>query len=219
MIRATSYTEQAREVIKHLIFSGTYKPGERLKEAELSKQLGISRSPVREAIQSLANEGLVRLAPQRGAFVAAFDVGEIRELYEVRIALECLAVRRAVEKATFGQLEELGKLLKSTEDTLKSSDSASYPRDLDFHRQICRLAQNDTLLDHASEIHAQLQLARLRSSSKPGRARKAYEEHVAIYEALKEGNVEKAGETMRSHLRNGLESTLKILANPETGVA
>ena len=108
LIRATSYTEQAREVIKHLIFSGTYKLGEKLKEAELSKQLGISRSPVR---------------------------------------------------------------------------------------------------------------ARLRSSSKPGRARQVYEEHVAIYEALKERNVEKAEEAMSSHLRNGLESTLEILADSEIGVA
>jgi DNA-binding GntR family transcriptional regulator len=218
MVRTTSYTEQAREVIKHLIFNGTYQPGERLKEGDLSRALGISRGPVREAIQSLANEGLVKLAPQRGAFVSTFDLEEIRELYEVREALEGLAARLAAEKSVDEDIEGLFEFLKATGHALEN-DSALYPRDLDFHQQICRLAGNGKLLDHVSQIHAQLQLARSRSSSKPGRARRAYEEHLKIYEAIKSRDLEEAERAMKAHLRSGLGSTLEIMDRSETGAA
>ena len=219
VFRARSYTEQAREVIRHLIFSGNYKPGEHLKEAKISQTLGISRSPVREAIYGLASEGLVRLVPQKGAFVSTFDVAEVRALFGVSEALESLAARLAAEKADRGQLGELLECLKATEDALDAAPSALYPRDLDFHQRVCRLAGNEKLLDHVSQIHTQLHLARSRSSSRPGRARQAYEEHLAIYKALKERDPNKADEAMRHHLRNGLKSTLEILADQHAGVA
>src|ERR671921_371811 len=98
MLRPISYPEQAREVVRHLIFNGTYQPGQKLKEVELSKVLGISRSPIREALQTLANEGIVDLIPNRGAFVVSFDLGEVEELFAVREALEALGVRLAVER-------------------------------------------------------------------------------------------------------------------------
>jgi DNA-binding GntR family transcriptional regulator len=206
-------------VIKHQILDGTYEPGERLKEAQLSQALGISRSPIREAIQSLANEGLLRLVPQKGAIVSTFDLEEIRDLYEIRGALDGLAARLAAERATPQQLDELSNFLEATRDTLDSNSSTVYPRDLDFHQQICELAGNRKLLDQASEIRTQLQLARSRVGSKPGRARLGYEEHVAIYEALKDGDPEKAEERMKSHLRNSLNNMVEILSDPESGVA
>src|SRR5215218_7099701 len=99
LFRNTSYAEQARTLLRRSILNGVYGPGQRLKEMEISRVLGISRSPVREAIQGLANEGLVRIAPQKGAFVANLNATEVAELYEVREALEIMAVRLAAERA------------------------------------------------------------------------------------------------------------------------
>lgn len=217
LLRVTSYAEQAHEAIKHLIFEGTYGPGERLKEVELSRALGTSRSPIREALKSLANEGLVKLAPQKGAFVSSFDLAEIRELYEVRGALEELAARQAAERAKPQELGELLRFLRATEEALATNSSSLYPYDLDFHQQVCKLSRNATLMGYVSEIHAQLQLARSRSSSRPGRARQAYEEHLTVYQALKERDPKRAEEAMKSHLRKGLMSTLEILSDREEG--
>jgi DNA-binding GntR family transcriptional regulator len=218
-IWAVSYTEQAQGIIKHLIFSGKYSPGDRLKEADLSRSLGISRSPIREAIRNLAGEGLVRLVPQRGAFVTDFEHGEIRELYELREALEVAAARLAAERADGASLERLKEILEATGDTLRESDSALYPRDLDFHLGICELAGNRRLAESIHEVNTQLQLVRLRSASEPGRAGRAYEEHLVIYRALEKGDTEAAAEAMGMHIRNGLENMMEIFDCGETGVA
>ena len=219
LVHVTSYTEQAQEAIKRLIFDGTYKPGERLKEAGLSQTLGISRSPIREAIQGLANEGLIKLVPQKGAYVSTFDLQEIRNLFEVLEALEGLSARLAAERSTSQQLEELGKLLESTRNSLDSDELAGYPRDLSlypkdmgFHGSISELAQNDKLASQASEVRAQLRLARARLASERDLARQTYQEHRAVYRSILDKNPEKAEKVMRFHIRNGMRNTMTMFA-------
>ncbi len=219
LFKATSYTEQAREVIKHLIFNGTYGPGDKLKEAELSRTLGISRSPVRQAIQSLANDGLIRLVPQRGAFVSSFDLKEIKEIYEVRGALEVTAARLAAIRTDSEHLDKLKGVLEETRATLERDELVAYPLDLDFHQEIAGLTRNRKLAGAISEINTQLQLARLKSASKPGRAKEAYEEHIAIFHAIEEQAPEKAAEAMRTHLGNSLESMTETFGEEDTGAA
>lgn len=211
MFRVSSYAWQAGDVIKHLILNGTYQPGQQLKEVELSKSLGISRSPVREAIQSLAREGLVDIVPHKGAFVETFDPSEIRELFETREALETMACRLAAERAKPAQLDELEKLLEDTANFLEREQAFSYPRDLDFHLQICKASHNRKLEDRAFEIETQLQLARSRSASEPGRASIAYREHEAILIALKQRDPEASEQKMREHIRNAMDNMLKLL--------
>jgi DNA-binding GntR family transcriptional regulator len=208
LFRNLTYRDQAQEAIRHLIFTGTYKPGQRLKEAEISQKLGISRAPVREAIQTLANDGLIELVPHKGAIVANFDVREVRQLYEVREALEVMAARLAAERASVQQLEKLQKLLETTTTVIEGSESTSYPRDLDFHRGVLELAGNP-----------KLQLVRLWSGSRPGRASESYEEHVAVFEALREKDPEEAERAMRNHISNGLKNMMEILATKDTGAA
>jgi DNA-binding GntR family transcriptional regulator len=219
LVRVTSYTEQAQEVIKRLIFDGTYKPGERLKEVELSQTLGISRSPIREAIQGLANEGLIKLVPQKGAYVSTFDLQEIRNLFEVLEVLEGLSARLAAERSTPSQIEELGKLLESTRDSLESDELAGYPRDLSlypkdmgFHSSVAELTQNRALASRAAEIRDQLRLARARLASARDLAKQTYQEHRAIYRAILAKDPDKAEKVMRFHLRNGLRNTIAMFA-------
>lgn len=202
-----------------MILNGTYGPGQRLKEVEISQALGISRSPVREAIQALANEGLIKIILQKGAFVANFDTNEVKELYEVREALEVMAVKLATERAKDPQVEELEGFLKDTEAALDSNESTNYPRALDFHKQIADLGHNQKLAEKVAEINSQSELVRLRSASAPGRATQAYEEHIAIFDAIRQRDSEEAMRQMRRHIRNGKANILGVLATENSGVA
>lgn len=219
LFQTTSYADQAREVIRHMILTGTYGPGQRLKEMDISQELGISRSPIREAVQGLANEGLVKIVPQKGAFVASFDIQEVGELYEVREALEVMAVRLAADRAEDHRVEELEEFLEATKATLDSHQATGYPRDLDFHKKVAELSQNRKLAQKIAEINSQLGLVRLRSASKPGRALQAYEEHIAIFEALRQRDSKKAVRAMRGHIHNGRANMLSTLRAGDNGAA
>jgi len=219
IFQTSSYAEQAREVVRHMILTGVYGPGERLKEMEISQSLGISRSPVREAVQGLANEGLVKIVPQKGAFVASFNQREVEELCEVREALEAMTVRLAADRATDSEMEELKDLLEATKATLDSKEAANYPRDLDFHKKVAELTQNRKLTKKVAEVTSQLGLVRLRSAASPGRAVQAYEEHVAIFEALRRRDSEEAAEAMRRHIHNVRANVLDILTIDSRGAA
>lgn len=212
--RASSYTEQVRRVIRDATMDGTYSPGQRLKEAEIAEALGVSRSPVREAIFGLSNEGPVKVLPQRGTFVCSLDIDEIKELYEVQEGIEVQVVRMAAKRAEPGELEEVAALLEQTRRAL-TGDSATYPRDFDFHLCLARLSKNLRLAKYTSEINVQLQLARTRSASSPERSRRAYEEHLAVFEGISEGDVEGAGRAMRHHLRQAVSSLVERLSTEE----
>lgn len=223
LIRVTSYTEQAQEAIKRLIFDGTYSPGERLKEVELTRTLGISRSPIREAIQGLANEGLIKLVPQKGAYVSTFNLQEVRDLFEILEVLEGQSARLAAERSTPAQAEELGKLLKATRDSTDSDELAGYPRDLTlypkdmgFHGSVAELAQNRKLASEAAEVRAQLRLARARLASERDLAKQTYQEHRAICHAILTKDPDKAEKVMRFHLRNGLKNTIAMFTENNT---
>jgi DNA-binding GntR family transcriptional regulator len=207
---SSSITEQVCDTIKDVILRGIYKPNQRLNEVELASSLGISRSPIREAIQRLANDGLLKLIPRRGAFVFNFSSKEIEELLEVRECIEVMAVRLAVERADQSQLHKLSEFLKATRAVIERNRYTLYPWDFDFHLQIAGCAKNRKLEDNIYKTNAQLLLMRYRSGSKSGRAEQAFNEHTKIYKALCERNHERANQSMMQHLRNSKESIMQI---------
>lgn len=213
----TSYAEQARMLLRRSILNGAYAPRQRLKEMEISRDLGISRSPVREAIQGLANEGLVKIVPQKGAFVADLDATEVAELYEVREALEIMAVRLAAERAETPRIMDLEELLEATRSSLDRQESDGYPRNLDFHRHLSTLSSNRKLAQEINEINSQLELARIRSAYKPGRAEQAYKEHLSIFNALRRRDPKAAADAMCEHIRNGKSNMLNMLGAERDG--
>jgi DNA-binding GntR family transcriptional regulator len=227
LVSTTSYMEQARQIIKRLILNGTYRPGERIKEAEIAQAMGMSRSPVREAVVHLANEGLIKLNPQKGAFVRDFDIREARELYEVREAVEIQAVRLAAARAGEEDLAGLRAFLDTVESTLEDHGTSTdglrgrtptdpYPLDLDYHREVAMLSKNERLTHYVMEVNTQLYLAKLKATAPPGRARGAHEEHLAIYQAIESGDPDAAAEAMKLNVRNSLRNLEKSMG--ETGV-
>jgi len=189
------------------------KPGQRLSEVELANALGISRSPVREALQRLANEGLAQLVPNKGAFIATFSLDKIRELYEVRGALEGMVAYLAAARSSSEQVQNITDLLIHTGEEIGDSGARAYPAALDFHAQLAELAGNQELAEIAMEVSTQIQLARSLSASLPGRASIAFDEHQLILEAIAAGDPAVAEQRMREHIHRSMESTVRILSD------
>lgn len=199
------YSEQAARIVREAILAGRYQPGQRLNEVELSAGLGISRSPIREGLRKLADEGLVALHPRRGAFVASFAADEIRELMEFRQAIDVMAARLAASRATPGQLDEMQVALEAATAAHKGSDGAAPPWTSDFHILILKASENRKIVDRGVEVHTQLHLARFRSGSTADRAQAAHDEHQSILDTIRTGDGTAAAEAMRTHLENAAQ--------------
>jgi len=208
---SSTYGDRVLEYVREQILSGHYLPGQRISEVELAEALGISRSPIREAFRRLATEGLVHIAPYKGATVATFDEETVRELFELREAVEGMAAGLAAQRAKEDQLGEMEQLLDATRRSLGGREGSGYPHDHDYHRLIVAMSGNRMLEQKALEINAQVILARSLSGSYGDRAARALEEHAAIFEAIKAGDAELAEQRMRRHIRASLQHTLEVL--------
>jgi DNA-binding GntR family transcriptional regulator len=186
-------------LLRNRILSGELEEGERLNEVKLAEQYGISRSPIREGLQALAAEGLVRLVPGRGAFVTAMTPEEVRELGQLREAIESHAARLVAESADPQAIETLARSV----DLLENLDAAT-----DFHTVLLQVAGNSRLEQTGLSIAARLRLARSRSATRPGRLDEAAEEHRAIIDAIRTGDPDIAGAAMRAHIARATESAV-----------
>jgi DNA-binding GntR family transcriptional regulator len=207
-----TFSGRAVDVLREMVLVGQLQPGQRLNEVELANALGISRGPLREAIQRLRSEGLLTAVSGRGAYVRTFTADALRDLYEVRIALETHAVRLAGQRLGPEGVKELQELLDATDQSMAADHS--YPQDLDFHQRMVALAGSPALLDTVTGINSQIQLARWRSGHVPLRAKQALEEHRAVLKHLAAGKGEKAAAVLTEHLRHSLQSALEVL-HPE----
>jgi DNA-binding GntR family transcriptional regulator len=142
--------------------------------------------------------------------VPSYTADDLRDIYEVRIALETHATRLAAERADPGQLEELTTLLEDAAVSIERSGSPAYPHDLDFHRLLVRLTGNRQLEDMATAVDQKLQLARIRSGHLPERAHEALEEHRGILQALLAHDANQAADLMTRHLRTSLANVLRL---------
>jgi DNA-binding GntR family transcriptional regulator len=209
--RSPGLSVRAHNAIRDLIVDGTFAPGDRLNEVDLSETFGISRAPVREALQRLASEGLVDLIPNRGAFVRQFTGDELRDLYEVRNTLEVAAAELAAARATGGDLAALFALLDETQDALAGADAGAYPPNLDFHRLVLEASGNSYLVKCGREVQVAVNLARARSGGAPGRAGEALDEHREIAQAIADGDGDRASAAMRRHLNHSFERASDVL--------
>jgi len=175
----------------------------RLDERELSERLAISRTPVREALARLEQEGLVRIAPRKGVFIVRKTKAEILEMITVWAALESMAARLVTERASDREIASLRRLFSTFEgdDPVAEIDEYS-ERNIDFHSQILRLSKCSLLNEIASNLFIHMRGIRARTISERDRARRSIIDHMHIIEALEGRDAELAERLVREHTMN-----------------
>lgn len=198
---------QVFHAIREDILKGRYKENDELRETTLGKELGVSRTPVREALRQLELEGLVKIIPNRGAFVTGISEKDVRDIYMVRSVLEGLCVQMAAEHMTKERIDELEEVLLLAEYYLEKGNMEQLTElDGKFH-QILYTASESRILEHVlSDFHKYVQLARRNSVKTESRAQKSLEEHREILEALKENDAEKAEKLANTHILNVMKN-------------
>jgi DNA-binding GntR family transcriptional regulator len=208
-ISTSSLAEIAFSKLVEAISSGEFEPGQRLSEADLARRFGISRGPLREALQRLEGR-LVTRRPRVGVSIIQLSLDGLKELFAIREALEGMAARLATENIRKSDIKGLRNLLAQHAKDPKLAAGAGYRQnsfDTDFHFTIVKLAGNQRLEAFlADQLYYQLRLYRYRSSAKSGRAHAAFAEHVAIVDAMESRDPEQAEARMREHIRNAYAS-------------
>lgn len=193
--------------IREDILSGKYKKEEELKENTIGTELGVSRTPVREALRQLELEGLVKIVPNKGAYVTGISVKDMQDIYIIRSYLEGLCARWACQNITKEQLEELEEILYLSDFHAKKEHHDQLV-DLDnrFH-EIIYEASKSKILDHVlSDFHHYAQRVRKKTLSSNKRALHSNAEHNAIVEAIKQRDEEKAEALAHEHIMNTIQN-------------
>lgn len=199
--------------IRNAITTGRMCPGERLMEIQLAEDLGISRTPVREAIRKLEMEGFVVMIPRRGTYVADISLKDITEIYEIRISLDMLAASLAAERIEPAELEEMDRQLLLTGEYSKKMDMSKVVAcDSVFHDVLYRAARNERLLGIISNLREQLTTIRGRSMSQPGRLQDMLKEHRALLDAIASRDPEAAANAARIHIENAEKTLMESLS-------
>jgi DNA-binding GntR family transcriptional regulator len=194
--------EHAYRRIRAAIQSGELKPGERLREMELADSIGLSRTPVREALARLESEGLVTHDATRGIMVAELDYSMVTELYYMREVLEGTAARLTAQHASEVEVSILEDLCRQYEAASKSGDDVALASsNRRFHDTLYRCSHNRYLVNMLTVLHDALSLLGSTTLRNPERAVESLKEHAAVVVAVKDRDPEAAEHALRAHIR------------------
>ena len=198
--------KDAYSLILSAIDDGTYRPGDRLVESELAERVGVSRTPVREALQRLETQSMLT-RDGRSLIVATLDHNQLAELYTVRTELEALAARLAARHATREEVRVLGQMV---EDDLRVVDDpqALSRANRRFHHQIHLASHNRYLVQQLDIVHRTMALMARTSLAAEGRGLRSLSEHREIVEAIASGDADAAEKALRHHISTAFETRL-----------
>jgi DNA-binding GntR family transcriptional regulator len=204
--------KDAYGLILHAIDIGTYKPGDRLVESELAERFGVSRTPIREALQRLETQSLLS-RDGRSLIVASLDHNQMAELYVVRSELEGLAARLAARHATAEEVRVL-KMMVGEDQALVADPSALSRANRRFHRQVHLASHNRYLVQQLDLLYRSMALMATTSLAAEGRGEVALEEHQKIVDAIEIGDGDAAYDALKRHISVAFET--RLLADAET---
>lgn len=209
-IKQERANEAVHAALKQAILSSLLRPGERLNVPDLAEQLGVSLTPVRNAVQLLAADGLIEVRPRSGTFVARLSAQDVRETFEIRCALECLAAEKAAATMNPVAIRRLRDLLSELNQPISTDEQrAVHERNnTEFHNMIVAAATNQRLLDSYQGLNAHIKIARIHSREVDWRSRLEQErqEHTAIVDAIASHDPVRAAAAMRLHITRACES-------------
>lgn len=204
--------------LREAIIKGDLKPGERLMEIKLAQKLGVSRTPVREAIRMLQLEGLVTMEPRRGAEVAPITEKELKDVLEVRTALECLAAELACGKITEDEKKELSRTLDLFKEAIARNELTEVAAiDAQFHELIYKATKNNRLVQILNNLREHIFRYRLEYIREIERRQDLLEEHIEIVKAILNNDKNAARESMRIHIEKQEHYILSVINENHTG--
>jgi len=208
---AAPLREQVSNVLRQAILDFELRPGQRLVERELTDRLQVSRTTIRESLRELTAEGLVQVIPQRGAVVATISREDAADLYDARIAIECLLVTRFIDRADEQQVRRLRAATvrfreateaeRSTREVLAVKDQ--------FYDELIKGARSPVLANLLGSLHARVSVLRATSMSQPGRALKAVEEIETLTEAIARRDAKAAVKICTTHIKNAAKASMQ----------
>lgn len=209
MDAADSYSLRGRvfNSIRENILLGVYKQNDELRESTIGAELGVSRTPVREALRQLELEGLVTIVPNKGAYVTGISAKDIQDIYAIRSMLEGLCARWAAANASKEQIDELEEILCLSEFNIKKGNLEQiYELDNKFHEVLYQSSDSKILTHTLSDFHHYVERVRKITLSSMERAISCNEEHAAIVEAVKSQNCELAERLANEHIMNTMKN-------------
>ena len=205
------------ENIRQAIIDGTFSPGERLMEIQLADEMGVSRTPVREAIRKLELEGLVLMIPRKGAEVAEITEKNMRDVLEVRKALEELAVQLACEKITAEEIEEMKKAAEEFRMILKNKDITEIAEaDVRFHDIIYMATDNQKLILLLNNLREQMYRYRVEYLKREEAHPQLIAEHAEIIEYISKGEKKAATDVMCKHIDNQVTTVIDVIRTKQS---
>ena len=207
--------KDAYGLILDAIDTGIYRPGDRLVESELAERFGVSRTPIREALQRLETQSMLT-RDGRSLIVASLDHNQLAELYVVRTELEGLAARLAARHATEEEVRVLRGLVEDDRRLVGKPDALARANRR-FHKQIHLASHNRYLVQQLDLVHRSMALLASTSLAAEGRGETALAEHAAIVQAIAEGDGEAAYQALKTHISKAFETRLKLDAARQGG--
>jgi DNA-binding GntR family transcriptional regulator len=200
------------DTLREAIIVGELKPGQRLMEVQLAEKMGVSRTPVREAIRKLELEGLVEMLPRKGAHVAELSVKDIMDVLEVRATLDGLATSLSSTRISEDEKKELKHILDQFISCVEKENlQGSIKKDVEFHDVIYRSSRNDKLIQISNNLREQVQRFRVVYIKDYSSSRELIREHTEIYEAILSGDPETAMRAAQRHIKHQEESIIRSL--------
>ncbi|WP_134727011.1 GntR family transcriptional regulator [Paracoccus luteus] len=199
--------KDAYSLILSAIDNGTYRPGDRLVESELAERFGVSRTPVREALQRLETQSMLT-RDGRSLIVATLDHNQLAELYTVRTELEALSARLAARHATREEVRVLNQMVQDDRRIVADPQALSRANRR-FHHQIHLASHNRYLVQQLDIVHRTMALMAHTSLAAPGRGDRAMAEHQKIVDAIAAGDAAAAEQALREHISTAFETRLK----------
>jgi len=211
--------ELVLDAIRSAIMNGTLQPRERLMEIQMAEELGVSRTPIREALRNLELEGFIVMVPRKGAYVADLSFKDIADVFEIRAALEGLAAGLAAERITEEELEDMERLLVEKRDAITQNDIGKLVEvDTKFHALMYQASRNERLSSIISNLREQIQRFRLTSLSYPGRMKESLNEHKKIVEAIQSRDIQIARHLAQEHIENAENVLIECLRKEDLSI-
>lgn len=212
-----SAAELAAEHIRELIYSGALRPDTKVTLDALARRLGVSRTPIRDAVASLEREGMVRIVPRVGVYPREISLSEVTEVYALKAELEPLMAQWAAERASLAEREEFYASIEPLQALVRAQDAAGYVDLVERRRQrLLQMSRSEVLADVFRAMDSRVRPMRHSNLTQPARMKVSAQEHVAIAKAVLAGDAALAYKCTQRHVNSAMRSLIQLMSSQAT---